>query len=145
MSTIGYNPMYGNEDYTSNPALTTNFAEINAGKGHINKLTVGGNINGLAKLRTYVGYTPTEFSTVSDETVRHIMTEPNLADTALNITKRLTLPTKQLPKQCKVVAIDPLVGTGTPIFTPTIPAFNRSVTYPVHCPFWLNTDAPLPY
>jgi hypothetical protein len=117
MSTIGYDPMYGNQYYTSNTALTTNYAEINAGKGNITKLSIGDDINGLAKIRTYIGYTPTEFSSLANNTtILHFMTEPGLADTTENSSKRLILPNKSLPKQVKAISIDTIASGATPTF-----------------------------
>jgi len=113
-------PIGANPSWTVAPSFVKQAPELNAGDVVVaHNLSVLGHYNGLARLRTVIGYTSNKFRTQTASQVSHLMREPNLPEptSALLAEKQgaILLPPKAVMEAIQVLASETV--TGNPLST----------------------------
>ena len=117
-------PIGANPSWTVAPSFVKQAPELNAGDVVVaHNLSVLGHYNGLARLRTVIGYTSNRFRTQTASQVSHLMREPNLPEptSALLAEKQgaILLPPKAVIEAVQVLA------------SQTVTADNAGITYDI--------------
>lgn len=110
-------PIGANPSWSVAPSFVKQAPELNAGDVVVaHNLSVFGHYNGLARLRTVIGYTSNKFRTQTSTTVSHLMREPNLPEptSALLAEKQgaILLPPKAVMEAIQVLASETVTATG---------------------------------
>jgi hypothetical protein len=110
-------PIGANPSWTVAPSFVKQAPELNAGDvvvGH--NLSVLGHYNGLARLRTVIGYTSNKFRTQASTTVSHLMREPNLPEPTSPLLAEkqgaILLPPRAVMEAIQVLASETVTATG---------------------------------
>ena len=110
-------PIGANPSWTVAPSFVKQAPELNAGDVVVaHNLSVLGHYNGLARLRTVIGYTSNKFRNQTYTTRSHLMREPNLPEptSALLAEKQgaILLPPKAVMEAIQVLASETVTATG---------------------------------
>ena len=124
-------PIGANPSWTVAPSFVKQAPELNAGDvvvGH--NLSVLGHYNGLARLRTVIGYTSNKFRTQTNGTVSHLMREPNLPEPTSPLLAEkqgaILLPPKAVMEAIQVLANETVTATGAIDYDIGNAAFNTT-------------------
>ena len=110
-------PIGANPSWSVAPSFVKQAPELNAGDVVVaHNLSVLGHYNGLARLRTVIGYTSNKFRNQTYTTRSHLMREPNLPEptSALLAEKQgaILLPPKAVMEAIQVLASETVTATG---------------------------------
>lgn len=110
-------PIGANPSWSVAPSFVKQAPELNAGDVVVaHNLSVLGHYNGLARLRTVVGYTSNKFRTQQATEVSHLMREANLPEptSALLAPSQgaIVLPPKSVLEAIQVLASETVTATG---------------------------------
>jgi hypothetical protein len=124
-------PIGANPSWSVAPSFVKQAPELNAGDVVVaHNLSVLGHYNGLARLRTVIGYTSNKFRTQTSTTVSHLMREPNLPEptSALLAEKQgaILLPPKAVMEAIQVLASETVTATGAIDYDIGNAAFNTT-------------------
>lgn len=110
-------PIGANPSWSVAPSFVKQAPELNAGDVVVaHNLSVLGHYNGLARLRTVVGYTSNKFRTQQATEVSHLMREPNLPEPTSPLLApsqgAIVLPPKAVLEAIQVLASQTVTASG---------------------------------